>query len=81
MTERGWPCVLPWVGCRKALRLAPATSALKCPEIPDGCGRIGTGCRMVSLIGACLDGSRLSFLSSRVCQGRPRLLPSGALMC
>nr|DAO51929.1 MAG TPA: hypothetical protein [Caudoviricetes sp.] len=36
---------------------------------------------MVSLTGACLDGSRLSFLSSRVCQGRPRLLPSGALMC
>nr|DAR55517.1 MAG TPA: hypothetical protein [Caudoviricetes sp.] len=30
---------------------------------------------LVVLIGARLDGSRLSFLSSRVCQGGPRLLP------
>nr|DAE86984.1 MAG TPA: hypothetical protein [Caudoviricetes sp.] len=33
---------------------------------------------LVSLIEARPDGSRLSFLSSRVCQGGSRLLPPGA---
>jgi len=42
------------------------------------CRRIARPAMLVSLIGARPDGSRLSFLSSRVCLGGPRLLPLDA---
>ena len=68
-------------GVLKGAQIGSCDFGTECPEIPVGCGRIGTGCRMVSLIGSRLDGSRLSFLSSRVCQGGTRFLLPDSLVC